>query len=389
MNIAILGSTGSIGTQTLEVVRAYPELLKVEVLTAQNNWELLAAQAAEFEPAAVVIANEDHYGVLRERIAMCAPDVKVYAGVSAVEQAACGSNVDTVVTAVVGFAGLTPTVAAIRAGKRIALANKETLVVGGDLVMPLSREFNAPILPVDSEHSAILQCLVGERQPPRRVIITASGGALRDVAIDQLQNMTAAQALQHPCWAMGAKITIDSATMVNKGFEVMEAAHLFSLSAAQIDVVIHPQSIIHSFVEFVDGALKAQMGMPDMKLPIQYALTFPDRRALTTGCGVYNPWEHPTLSFLPVDPVRYPCLELAFQVMRMGGVMPCVLNAANEVAVEAFLRGRIGYNEIYSTIDRTLDRLINLYGAQTVSSVPQLVEVDAHAREVSKMFLQS
>lgn len=387
MNIAILGSTGSIGTQTLEVVRAHSDLFNVELLTAMNNWELLATQAVEFNVSAVVIVNPVHYDALRLRLSGH-PEIKIYCGADAMAQEVCNSYIDTVVTALVGFAGLAPTVAAIKAGKRIALANKETLVVAGELIMPLAREHRVSILPVDSEHSAILQCIVGEPSPLKRIIITASGGALRDVPISELSAVTAAQALRHPCWAMGAKITIDSATMVNKGFEVMEAAHLFGLHSSQIDVTIHPQSIVHSFVEFQDGALKAQMGLPDMRLPIQYALTFPQRMPLTGGAstaggGGYNPWEHAALSFSEADPLRYPCLELAFEAMRIGGTAPCIFNAANEVAVAAFLKNQIGYSQIYDTLHYTLNRVVHA----GLTDIEQLEGVDIEARLSAGAFL--
>lgn len=373
--IAILGSTGSIGTQTLDVVRRNADFFQIELLTANDSWEQLARQAIEFAPSAVVIVNEHYYEVLSE--ALSPYPIKVYAGSDALEQAVSSSEIDTVVTALVGFAGLRPTLAAIRAGKKIALANKETLVVAGELVIPLSREYGAPILPVDSEHSAIFQCLVGERSPLERVILTASGGALRDVPTENMDSITAQDALRHPCWAMGAKITIDSATMINKGFEVIEAGWLFGLKPEQIDVVIHPQSIIHSFVEFRDRALKAQMGIPDMRLPIQYALTFPDRMPMPE-LEQYNPLQD--LTFRPVDKLKYPCLPLAYNVMRQGGVMPCVMNAANEVAVAAFLRGAISYPQIYATIDHALQTIENA----KIQSIEHIYEIDARVRRLLK-----
>lgn len=375
MKIAILGSTGSIGTQSLDVIRSNGELFEVELLTANSNWQLLARQAREFQPSAVVIADARYYEPLKE--ALADDMVKVYAGSDALVQAVQSSEIDTVITAMVGFSGLAPTVAAIRSGKKIALANKETLVVAGEMITTLSREYGAPIVPVDSEHSAIFQCLVGEHSPLRRVIITASGGALRDLTYDELYSVTPQQALRHPSWTMGAKITIDSATMVNKGFEVIEAGWLFGLRPDQIEVVIHPESIIHSFVEFEDRAIKAQMGNPDMRLPIQYALTFP-RRLPMPYLDEYNPME--ALTFRPVDARKYPCLSLAYNAMRAGGIMPCVMNAANEVAVEAFLKGRISYLRIAEIIDRALQETPN----EKITSIEHIFETNLAARNLAE-----
>lgn len=383
MKIAILGSTGSIGTQSLEVIRANSDLMQVELLTANTQWELLAAQAREFRPGAVVIADERYYGKLRDALADL-DDTKVYAGNEAVEQCAAGGEIDTVIVALVGFAGLAPTVASIRAGKRIALSNKETLVVAGELIMPLSRECGAPIVPVDSEHSAILQCVVGENSPIRRVVITASGGALRDFSQAQMQTATAAEALRHPCWAMGPKITVDSATMVNKGFEVIEAGHLFGLTPQQIEVVIHPQSIVHSFVEFQDGAFKAQMGLPDMKLPIQYALTFPQRRAMPSA-GSYNPWQVGHLDFFEPDMQKWPALALAYHVMKTGGTTPCIMNAANEVAVEAFLKGEVLYPAIHHTIQGTLEAM----SSEKIQNLEHIFQVNQQATKVAKEVIKN
>lgn len=382
MKLAILGSTGSIGTQSLEVVRDNLDLMQVELLTANTQWELLAAQAREFRPGAIVIADERYYGALCSALSDI-DDIKIYAGAEAIEQAVGSGEIDTVITAMVGFSGLAPTVAAIKAGKRIALANKETLVVAGDLIMPLSRQYGAPILPVDSEHSAILQCVVGEPSPIRRVVITASGGALRDFSFEQMQCATAEQALRHPCWSMGSKITVDSATMVNKGFEVIEAAHLFGLKADQVDVVIHPQSIVHSFVEFEDGAFKAQMGLPDMKLPIQYALTFPQRRAMPSA-GSYNPWEAGSLDFFRPDMQKWPALALAYDVMRAGGTAPCVMNAANEVAVAAFLRGEILYPAIHRTIEKTLDAM----GHEPITDLEHIFTINGQAAALAAQLIK-
>ena len=322
------------------------------MLTARSNWRRLAEQARELEPDSVVIADKEFYEPLREALADL--PIKVWTGDDAVASAAGAGNVDVVVNALVGFAGLVPTVAAVKAGKKVALANKESLVVAGELVMRLAQENRAPIIPIDSEHSAIFQCLVGEASPPRRIILTASGGALRDMPLERLATVTAAEALAHPNWKMGPKITIDSATLVNKGFEVVEARWLFGLEAEQIEVLIHPASIVHSMVEFADGAIKAQLGTPDMRVPIAYALSFPERLALPGDFGRLEIGKHPPLSFAPVEEERYPALGLVRDCMEAGGTALCVFNAANEVAVEAFLAGRIGFPDIVSVIRETL-----------------------------------
>ena len=350
--IALLGSTGSIGVQTLDIVRENPEQFEITALVANRNWEQLAAQAIEFDADCVVIGDEQYYTSLKE--ALATTDVKVYAGAKAMEEVAAASNVDVVVNALVGYAGLLPTVAAVKQGKKIALANKETLVVGGELVMRLAAEHRAPILPVDSEHSAIFQCLVGEQSPVRRLILTASGGAFRDTPIEDLGRMTAAEALRHPNWSMGAKITIDCATMVNKGFEVIEARWLFGTPADQISVLIHPQSIVHSMVEFEDGAIKAQLGTPDMHLPISYALSFPERKNRPTEH--FDFLANPQLTFREVDRVKYPALDVAYDCLRRGGTAACTMNGANEVAVAAFLAGRIGFLDIVRSIEQSLAR---------------------------------
>ena len=350
--LAILGSTGSIGVQTLDIVRENPDFFEVRVLTANSNWQRLAAQAREFDADTAVIADKRYYTRLRD--ALEDTDVKVYAGEEAVAQVAAGGDTDVAVNALVGYAGLAPTVAALGAGKKLALANKESLVVGGEYVMRLAAEKRAPILPIDSEHSAIFQCLAGEQSPVRRLIITCSGGALRDLKREELAGVTAEQALRHPQWEMGAKITIDSSTLVNKGFEVIEARWLFGLRPEQIDVVIHPRSVIHSMVQFGDGAVKAQIGTPDMHLPIQYALTFPQRLPLQgpridfckLGC----------LEFFEPDPMRFPNLALAFECLRRGGNAGAVLNAANEVAVAAFLDRKIRFTDIARINEETLGR---------------------------------
>lgn len=370
--LALLGSTGSIGTQTLDVVRAHPELFSVELLVANNAWQTLAAQAREFEPDTVIIANRDHYDDLQR--ALSDLPIKVYTGAEAASQAVVSSSIDTVVAAMVGFAGLEPTLAAIRAGKKIALANKETLVVAGELIIAESMRYRAPIIPVDSEHSAIFQCLVGEQSAPSRLILTASGGPFRDTPISALSSVTPAQALRHPNWEMGAKVTIDSATMLNKGFEVIEARWLFGMTPDKIGVVVHPQSIIHSFVEFEDGALKAQLGTPDMRLPIQYALSFPQRTSL--GGERYNPATGGALTFSEPDPLKYPCLGIAYDAMAAGGSAPCVMNAAGEVAVSAFLEGQIAFTRIATLIADTLSATAQ----SSPTTLQQYEVVDRQAR---------
>ena len=377
--IALLGSTGSIGVQTLDIVRENPEQFEITALVANRNWEQLAAQAIEFDADCVVIGDEQYYSPLKE--ALAATDVKVYAGAKAMEEVAAASNVDVVVNSLVGYAGLLPTVAAVKQGKKIALANKETLVVGGELVMRLAEEHRAPILPVDSEHSAIFQCLVGEQSPVRRLILTASGGAFRDTPIEQLGAMTAAEALRHPNWSMGAKITIDCATMVNKGFEVIEARWLFGTPADQISVLIHPQSIVHSMVEFEDGAVKAQLGPPDMHLPISYALSFPERKNRPTER--FDFLANPQLTFRDVDRVKYPALDVAYDCLRRGGTAACTMNGANEVAVAAFLAGKIGYLDIVRSIEQSLARATFI--AQP--TLDDYAHSDAEARALAREIL--
>ena len=377
--IALLGSTGSIGVQTLDIVRENPEQFEITALVANRNWEQLAAQAIEFDADCVVIGDEQYYSPLKE--ALAATDVKVYAGAKAMEEVAAASNVDVVVNSLVGYAGLLPTVAAVKQGKKIALANKETLVVGGELVMRLAEEHRAPILPVDSEHSAIFQCLVGEQSPVRRLILTASGGAFRDTPIERLDAMTATEALRHPNWSMGAKITIDCATMVNKGFEVIEARWLFGTPADQISVLIHPQSIVHSMVEFEDGAIKAQLGTPDMHLPISYALSFPERKNRPTER--FDFLANPQLTFREVDRVKYPALDVAYDCLRRGGTAACTMNGANEVAVAAFLAGKIGYLDIVRSIEQSLARATFI--AQP--TLDDYAHSDAEARALAREIL--
>lgn len=348
-HIAILGSTGSIGTQTLDVARANADKLTVEVLTAGHNADLLIKQAREFKPNAVVIADETKYEQVKQALADL--DVKVWTGAKAIEDAAQMSSVDTVVTAMVGYVGLSSTIKAIEAGKNIALSNKETLVVAGELITNLVAKHKVRVTPVDSEHSAIFQCLVGEPDV-EKLIITASGGPFRTKSIDELRTVTPQQALKHPNWNMGAKITIDSATMMNKGLEVIEAHWLFGIPYEQIEVTVHPQSIIHSMVQFVDGSVKAQMGLPDMRLPIQYALSYPDRWPSTFGRIDFK--NQQPLTFEAPNLEKFRCLALAYEALGKGGNMPAIMNAANEVAVAAFLKERIGFLDIANVVERTM-----------------------------------
>lgn len=350
--IAILGSTGSIGTQTLDIVREHPQAFEPYALTACNNAELLIAQAREFRPEVVVIANEEHYPAVRDALADL--PLKVWTGAEALCDVVRCSEVDVVLTAMVGFSGLRPTIAAIEAGKTIALANKETLVVAGDLITRLAGEHRVAILPVDSEHSAIFQCLVGETlSTVSRLLLTASGGPFRRLSAEGMAAVTAAEALRHPNWAMGAKITIDSATMMNKGFEMIEAHWLFGIAPEDIEVVVHPESIVHSAVEFSDGAVKAQLGLPDMRLPILYALTFPERYPLSGDR--LDLFALGRLTFERPDFERFDCLRIAYDAIGRGGNLPCVVNAANEVVNMAFREGRIAYPDIARLIRRAMD----------------------------------
>ena len=352
--IAILGSTGSIGTQALDVVREHPGHFQVELLTAGRNADLLIAQALEFKPNAVVIADTPQLDRVKD--ALFPQGIKVYGGLEAIAQAVTMDGIDVVLTAMVGYAGLRPTLAAIGAGKTIALANKETLVVAGEPITRAAREAGVNIYPVDSEHSAIFQCLVGEwHNPIEKIVLTASGGPFRGRTREELATVTKAQALKHPNWDMGAKITIDSASLMNKGLEAIEAKWLFSLRPDQIEIVVHPQSIIHSLVQFRDGSMKAQLGLPDMKLPIQYALAFPDR--LPTSWPRFDFADYGSLSFEAPDLGTFRNLALALEAMARGGTAPCVLNAANEVAVEAFLQDRIGFLEMSDLIADLMDRV--------------------------------
>lgn len=374
--IAILGSTGSIGTQALDVVDAHPDQFEVVVLIAGNNVKLLKEQALKYKPDSVVISNESHYKELND--SLFAEGIKVYAGDDAVEQVMSHGDVDIVLTATVGFSGLKPTLAAIEAGKTIALANKETLVVAGDIVTKKAREKGVNILPVDSEHSAIFQCWTGEFDNPlEKVYLTASGGPFRGRSLKELESVTREQALKHPNWDMGAKITIDSASMMNKGLEVIEARWLFGLKMEQIDVIVHPQSIIHSIVQFQDGSMKAQMGIPDMKLPIQYAMAYPQR--LKNDFKRFNFLDYPTLTFEKPDLEVFRNLQLAFYSMEQGGNMPCILNAANEVVVDAFLKDKLGFVEMSNTIEKVMEKASFIKNP----SLSDYLESDKEAREIT------
>ena len=380
--VAILGSTGSIGTQTLEVISEQNHLFEVEVLTAHNNADLLIQQALQFKPNAVVIGNENLYPQVHE--ALWGKDIKVYAGAKALEEIVQSTQVDIVLTALVGYAGLLPTIAAIKAGKDIALANKETLVVAGALIKNLTLQHKVKILPVDSEHSAIFQCLVGEfNNPIEKIYLTASGGPFRGKTAADLVNVTKQQALKHPNWEMGAKITIDSASLMNKGLEVIEAQWLFDLQPNQIDVIVHPQSIIHSLVQFEDGSMKAQMGLPDMKLPIQYALAYPDR--VKNSLTRFNFMDYPNLTFESPDKKTFRNLALAYQAMEKGGNVPCVLNAANEIAVAAFLKEQIGFTNIPQVVEHTLQKLEN----SVAENIECILDKDEIARHVAQQYISS
>ena len=377
--ISILGSTGSIGVQTLDIVRENPDRFEVVSLTAHRNWQKLAEQAIAFDVDTVVIGDEQFYKPLCEALADY--PIKVFAGDDSIAAGASASNCDMVINALVGYAGLIPTARAIEAHKRIALANKETLVVGGATIMPMAIANKAPILPIDSEHSAIFQCLMGEHSPLRRLIITCSGGALRDVPKEKLAEITAEQALRHPRWDMGAKITIDSATL-NKGFEVIEAHWLFGTPAEKIDVVVHPESIIHSMVEFEDGSIKAQMGEPDMRTPISIALMYPERAVRDTA--PFDFVKNSSLTFREVDNERFPALGIAYDCLRKGGSAAATMNGANEVAVAAFLAGKCRYTDIVGAIEYALTK------AQFVAqpSLSEYAEIDAESRRLAREFLK-
>jgi 1-deoxy-D-xylulose-5-phosphate reductoisomerase len=380
--ICILGSTGSIGTQALDVVSQHPDRFEVYALTAHRHYELLAQQARQYHPAAVVIADEDCYEPLKQLLAD-EPDVKVYAGAKAIEEIVEAEPIDMVLASMVGFAGLAPTVRAIKARKKICLANKETLVVAGELICQLSAENHAPILPVDSEHSAIFQSLVGEdANEIEKILLTCSGGPFRKMTSEQIATVTAADALRHPTWDMGAKITIDSATLMNKGFEVIEAKWLFGVPVEKIQVLIHPQSIVHSAVQYRDGAVKAQLGIPDMRLPIQYAFSFPERLPLTSER--LDLFRQP-LEFFEPDTKKFRCLQLAYEAMRQGGNMPCILNAANEVVNLAFRQDRCSFPQMAAVIEKTMQQA-------TFDSSPTLdtyFQTDHEARRIATDLLKA
>ena len=373
--ICILGSTGSIGTQALQVIEEHSDLFEAYVLTAGNNADLLIQQARKFTPCAVVIADESRYYDVKS--ALSDLPIQVYAGSEALCQVVTMEPVDMVLTALVGFSGLRPTISAIKAGKPIALANKETLVVAGELITALCKEYNVPMLPVDSEHSAIFQSLMGEESPIEKIILTASGGPFRKFSLDEMKNVTAAQALKHPNWDMGAKITIDSASMMNKGFEVIEAKWLFDVNADKIQVVVHPQSIVHSAVQFKDGAVKAQLGAPDMRVPIQLAMSYPVR--LESSFPRIDWWDMQDLTFERPDMERFPCLAMAYESIRLGGNAACVVNAANEVVNLAFRQDKCGFLQMAEVIAETLARVPYI----KEPSLEDYLETDRLAREVA------
>lgn len=375
--ICILGSTGSIGTQALDIIAQHSDLYEVYALTANNRVDELAAQARRFHPAAVVIANETHYERLKNALAD-EPDIKVYAGQSALDEIVEAEPIDMVLTAMVGFAGLAPTIHAIRSHKKICLANKETLVVAGELICRLAQEYHVPIIPVDSEHSAIFQCLTGEGDNEiDKILLTASGGPFRLFTKEQMSRVTAADALKHPTWEMGAKITIDSASMMNKGFEVIEAKWLFGVPVERIQVLVHPQSIVHSAVQFCDGSVKAQLGMPDMRLPIQYAFSFPDRLPLD---GQRLDLFRQPLEFFEPDLDKFRCLALAFEAIHHGGNMPCILNAANEIVNEAFRQAKCSFIAMADIIEKTMERVV--FDANPTYET--YIQTDQEARRIAR-----
>lgn len=380
--IAILGSTGSIGTQALEVIKKNPEKFEVEVLTANNNVDILIAQAKQFQPNAVVIANAENYAYVSE--ALKNETIKVYAGTDALNQVVQMETIDLVLTAMVGYSGLIPTYNAIKAGKNIALANKETMVVAGEIITKTALENKVEILPVDSEHSAIFQCLVGEfLNPIEKIYLTCSGGPFRGKTEKELQHVTVDNALNHPNWNMGAKITIDSATLMNKGFEMIEARWLFGLPASKIDVIVHPQSVIHSIVQFEDGSMKAQMGLPDMKLPIQYALGFPAR--IKNNYPRFNFLDYPTLDFEPPNTKIFRNLALSFEAMNAGGNMPCILNAANEIVVEAFLNKKITFLQMPEIIEKAMQKVTFI----EKPTLDDLIQTNAETRKITALLTEN
>ena len=376
--IAILGSTGSIGTQALQVIEEHPDLYEAYALTANNQVELLAEQARKFKPAVVVIANEAKYLQLKEMLSDL--PIQVYAGSDALCDVVQATSIDVVLASMVGYAGLRPTINAIKAGKEIALANKETLVVAGELITELAAQYHTPILPVDSEHSAIFQCLESDN-PLEKVILTASGGPFRTFSMEQLRHVTKEQALKHPNWDMGAKITIDSATMMNKGFEVIEAKWLFGVRPDQIEVVVHPQSVIHSMVQFEDGAVKAQLGVPDMRLPIQYAFSYPKRIASSFDRLDFT--QMTTLTFEQPDTEKFRCLALAYEALNQGGNMACIVNAANEIAVSAFLKEKISFVDISKLIEQTMNKVFFIKNP----TYDDYVATDTEARKIAEYLI--
>lgn len=381
-NIAVLGSTGSIGTQTLDIIEEYPDLFRASVLTARRQWRLLAEQALKFHPDLVVIGDEQYYQSLCE--ALEGTGIEVAAGSQAIAEAAAHPATDTVVTAMVGYSGLLPTISAIKAKKTIALSNKETLVVAGELITGLCKEYGVDIVPVDSEHSAIFQCLVGEsRKEMRKIILTASGGPFRKLSKEQLKDVTPASALKHPNWDMGAKVTIDSASMMNKGFEMIEARWLFDCQPKNIEVVVHPQSIVHSMVEYRDGSVKAQLGVPDMHTPIRYALSYPTR--LQTEARPMRLEDYACLTFERPDMEKFPLLGYAFQAIEKGGTMPCILNAANEIAVQAFLENRIRFTDMPGVAREVMEKTM----WSDTPDLPTLIATNEEARKAAEKYVDS
>lgn len=381
-NIAVLGSTGSIGCQTLDIIKEYPDKFRATLLTAGNNWELLAKQAKEFMPKKIVIANTSCYEPLVK--ALKGLSIEIECGSEAIASSVSMSEIDTVVTAMVGYSGLLPTIRAIEAGKRIALSNKETLVVAGEIITDLARKYNIEITPVDSEHSAIFQCLVGENHSClHKIILTASGGPFRKVSQEEMEHASVEQTLKHPNWNMGAKVTVDSATMMNKGFEMIEAKWLFNCQPSDIEIVVHPQSIVHSMVEFIDGSVKAQLGVPDMRLPIRYALGNPER--LFSNNQRLKLEDYSNLTFERPDYDKFPLLRYAFEAIETGGTMPCVLNAANEVGVKAFLDKRIPLKGIFETARYCLDNL----SIDQKPSLEDLIECNKEAVKMASEFISS
>ena len=378
--IAILGSTGSIGTQALQVIEEHSDLYEAYVLTANNQVDLLIEQARKFQPEVVVIANEEKYATLKDALADL--PIKVYAGADALCQVVQEQPIDVVLTAMVGFSGLRPTISAIKARKNIALANKETLVVAGELIGKLANDYKVSILPVDSEHSAIFQCITGEVSPIEKIILTASGGPFRNFSLEQLAKVTKAEALKHPNWDMGAKITIDSASMMNKGFEVIEAKWLFGVTPDQIQVVVHPQSIVHSAVQFADGAVKAQLGVPDMRVPIQYAFSYPQR--LKSSFDRLDFFKNSTLTFEEPDTKRFRNLALAYEALRKGGNMACIVNAANEIVNRAFLEERIGFLEMSEVIEKTMQRATFVENC----SLEDYLQTDVEVRRIASEYIK-